>query len=229
MTIGMWIVGGLGIALLLLAVMGAGFYFFMKKKKGSKYKFLLYSRNSDAPPTTITAQVKVDKTNKHDRRFFFDNNATELQIREPTLILNGIAYREITYGPDGRYVYLKPRKLVNQDYLQHALDPEEKAITLAQLKENQKSFDTVMNKYQAYALMTIIFFIIFLIIGIIYSSIAYAKASTDHVKLAQENNELQASISQTVNVMNQISIRNAQIIEAVTGKDMNVSTTRTLS
>lgn len=229
MTIAMWAVGIIGGFLLLLVLIGVGVWLWTRQKRRRSFNFLLFSRDPNAMPQVIKGQVGIDKQNKNDRWFFFEQNSTRLPIRAPTLFLNKIAYREITYGDDGNYVYLKGKKFDRDKYMEIALDPVEKSIALSQLKDNQKSFEAVMNKYQAYALMAVVILIIFLTVGTIYSSIAYAKASSDHVKLAQENSNLQKDIRASIKVMNEISIRNAEIVTAITGKPINVNVTRQIT
>lgn len=221
MIIPMWmivifaIVGCLVIGLLIFL----GWAFFFRQKK--KYPFLLYSRDCKHRKI-VYAQLKIDPGNKENKRFFFPGNDTTLELREPTAFQGGVSYREIMQNPNGGYSYVKGAEINDKDYLELSLSPEEKALALARIKENEARHANPMSKTQAAMIITGFILILILTIGIIYSTISYVGAGKNVIKVVKENGKLVNTLDGTAQRIEGITAQQAAITAALT-KDVNLT------
>jgi len=219
----MYLVFGVVGGLVILLLMFLGYMYFFRRKK--QYPFLLYSRDLKRRKV-IYAVLKTDPNNKENKKFFFQGMDTQLPLKEPTAFQNNVAYREVIQNKAGGYSYIEGTKLDEKDYLELSLSPDEKSLALHRIKENEDRNSNPMSKTQAAMLITGFILIIILVIGIIYSTIAYVGAAKNLVKLAEQTKAIQASAGANLQIMNTITEQQARITAMLTG-DKNI--TRTVS
>lgn len=215
--IALFIVGGLLIAVIVSFV---AWIFFRKGKKS--FPFLLYS--VDGKMTTVQGAVKVDPTNKTNKKFHIAGTDQTLPIRAPSVVMGGVAYREIMYDQNGELQYVDRSFVKNK--LEVSLLPEEKQIALSRIKENEKRYENPMGKAQAYMILSLFLLIFILLVGIVYSTISYVKVVNKMVQISEDNREsmkLQQGISQN----NQAIVEQLAGITAALHDGKNI--TRTLS
>lgn len=215
--IAMFIVVGAVIVLIIGVV--AWLFIFRKKKQ---YPFLLYSRDLERRKV-IHASLKADPQNRENKKFFFPGVDTQLPLKEPTCFQSGVAYREIIQNKDGGYSYIKGTKLDEKDYIELSLTPDEKSLALHRIKENEVRYQHPISKTQAAMIITGFIMIIILVIGIIYSTIAYVGAGKDVVKVVQANKENTNAMAASTGQLAQISAQQAAITAALT-KENNIET-----
>ncbi len=204
------IIGGTFIVGLL--ALGAWFFF---KSKGSKFKFLLYSRDGKST-TVIEAVVKIDSENKSKKTFVFKDHAGELMIRAPTLFMNGKPFREITYADDGDLAYIEGKEVDRTLYLKKALMPEEKQITLFRMKENNKRYENPIDKYQAILMGAMLIVVLLLVVGIIYVTTTYVKNIKVVTELAKDNLKTTSALSSIADIFKSISEQQVTITAMLT-------------
>lgn len=212
------------VGVVILGVIGVVVWLFLFRKKKA-YPFLLYSRDLQRRKV-IHAQLKADPNNRENKMFFFPGVDTKLALKEPTCFQNGVAYREVMQNKDGGYSYLKGCKLDEDDYIKLSLTPDEKALALHRIKENEVRYQHPISKTQAAMIITGFIMIIILVIGIIYSTIAYVGAGKDVVKVVQANKENTNAMAATTGQLAQISAQQAAITAALT-KENNIKTNLT--
>ena len=218
MAIATIILYGVGGFVLFLILGIGGFVWFMKKKGGKKFPFLLYSLDG-ARMQTIFAQVKADPNNKTRKRFNFANTETTLEIQPPTVFVDGKGYREIVWNDLGELSYLSKTRLNWDKYRELAVTPEEKALALHRYKENETRYENAANKMEMAMLIGGFILILLLGIGIIYSTITYANVVKDHVKIAESNNANVKIMKESINTMGDVVERIAGITAALTGDE----------
>lgn len=194
-------------------------YFFRKKKA---YLFLLYSRDCQRR-RVIKADLKTDPNNKSNKMFFFSGTDTTLPLKEATCFQEGKSYREIMQNRDGTYSYIKGARIDEIDYLSLSLTPDEKALALHRIKENEVRYQNPMGKTQAAMLITGFILIILLTIGIVYSTIAYVGAGKNVVKVVQENQAFLKQFEQTTSVLSEISEQQASITAVLIAGKGNIT------
>ncbi len=216
------------VGVIFLSVIGVLLWFFVFRKK-KQYPFLLYSRDCQRRKV-IHASLKTDPANKENKMFCFAGVDTKLPLREPTCFQDKVSYREIMQNKDGGYSYLEGIKIDEKKYIEVSLTPDEKALALHRLKENEVRYQNPMGKTQAAMIITGFIMIIILTIGIVYSTIAYVGAGKDVVKVVKENKEAINAMSANTANLARISQQQAQITAALT-KTNNIETniTRTIS
>lgn len=192
------------------------FFIYMLKKGGKKFPFVLYSLDGKTS-RVIYGRVKTDPANKEKKAFVFKENSSELLIAPPTLYIDRKGHREITYTPDGGLAYIKNKKIDDKLYLEKALMPEEKQITLFRMKENNTRYQNPMNKYQALIMGASLILILLLLIGIIYVTIQFGKNSTLYVTLAKENKETASSNAATTSALKSVAEQLVSVTAALTG------------
>ena len=212
------------VGVVVIALIGIILYFFVfKKKKG--YPFILYSRDLQRAKI-IQATLRADPTNKENKKFFFQGNDTTLMLREPTYFQDGVAYRQIMQNKDGGYSYIEETKLDESKYIKLSLTPDEKALALHRIKENVERYAQPMSKTTAAMIITGFILVIVLVIGIIYSTVAYVGAGKDVIKVVKATQEMQNAQNSNTNTLALISSQQAQITAALT-KENNIQTNLT--
>lgn len=205
------------VGVVILGIIGIVAWLFLFRKK-KQFPFLLYSRDCQRRKV-IYATLKTDPTNRENKKFFFPGVDNQLPLQEPTCFQDGKAYREIMQNKDGGYSYLKCAKIDEEDYIELSLTPDEKALALHRIKEYETRYQHPISKTQAAMIITGFIMIIILVIGIIYSTIAYVGAGKDVVKVVQANKENTAAIATSVGTLQKISVQQAQIAIALLKKD----------
>lgn len=201
--------------------------FVFKKNKG--HPFLLYSRDLQRRKT-IQATLKADPGNKENKLFFFPGVDTKLPLREPTCFQDGTSYREIIQNKDGGYSYLEGCKIDEENYIKLSLTADEKSLALHRIKENEARYANPMGKTQAAMIITGFVLIIILVIGIIYSTIAYVGAGKDVIKVVKATQDMQNAQNSNTNTLALISSQQAQITAALTKtNNINTNITRQIS
>lgn len=199
--------------------------FFIFRSKGSKHPFILLSRDGKSA-NVVTAVLKTDPQNSSKKQFVFSTLNTFLPIAKPNWYFNRIGYRIITQDNKGDYSYVEP-KLVESTF-EFGLTPEEKELALFRYRENQKRYENPMNKMQAAMVIAGFILVLIIMIGVIYSTIAYVNASSNVVKMTHELNEMAKTNHQAIQTMQQISLQQTQIIASLQGQG-NVTINRQLS
>lgn len=197
--------------------------FVFRKKQG--YPFLLYSRDLQRRKV-IQATLKADPGNKENKQFFFGGVDTKLSLKEPTCFQDGVAYREVMQNKDGGYSYIEGCEINEKNYIELSLTADEKSLALHRIKENEARYANPMGKQQAAMLITGFVLIIILVIGIIYSTIAYVGAGKDVIKVVVATKEMQNAQNANTNTLALISAQQAQITAALT-KENNINTNLT--
>ncbi|MCK4522455.1 MAG: hypothetical protein KAU20_07820 [Nanoarchaeota archaeon] len=216
-------------------VLLGGILLYFWKKSGKKFPFILYSPNGERADI-IYARVRIDPENPANKQFVFDTLDSPLTIKRPTIFLNGIPHREITFNKLSEYNYLKNQgikvdekkkeelenqerdvyqyvdgtKIDNKAYLEKCLEPEEKQIAISRLKENTRRYQDPMNKYAAYTLIGtfVMSFLICVCMG--YCFFKVGDITDDVVTIAKEQDE-------SIKVLNHVATTNQQTTEQLTG------------
>lgn len=208
----------------MLVIIGLVVWLFVFRKK-KQYPFLLYSRDLQRRKV-IQATLKADPENKENKQFFLPGIDKPLALKEPTCFQKGVGYREVMQNKDGSYSYIKGMKLDENKYIEMSLTPDEKALALHRIKENEVRYQHPISKTQAAMIITGFIMIIILVIGIIYSTIAYVGAGKDVVKVVQANKENTNAMAASTGQLAQISAQQAAITAALT-KEHNIKTNLT--
>jgi len=217
-----WIIAGaFGIVLFFII----GVFIWLRLKSGKKYAFLFYPPSNPNKVNVIYGQVKADPVNKKNKLFSFAETDSKLPVRPPTKEIAGVLYREITLDKHNDFVYIKKNVLIGQE-LSYVLDNEEKQLALLRIKESNIEYQNPMNKYQAYTLIAGFILILLIVIGVVYSTIAYVNNSKDMASLAKENYKVAQELTAITNTLLKVNEQQIAMLSAITG---NVNITRQLS
>lgn len=217
----MVIVGIIVLFIFLLIIGGVLTFWLMSRKKGKKFCFLLYAKNG-SQITKKYAIVKTDPSNKNNKRFFFLDSDQNLDIVPPSVYIDGIPHREIIMTKLSEFKYLGDTIIDDTLSIKKAILPEEKALALFRYKENTKRYDNPMSKTSAAILIGGFILIFLLLMGIIYATISFVKASGDMVEMAKQNNEVTTSNSQVVGSLTEIT-QQMVMISAQLGSNLNIT------
>lgn len=248
MEIGSIIIYGIA-GLLFIILVAIGIFVYFKKKGGAKHPFILYSLDGTRM-RIIEGFVRKDPENPHNTRFFFKELDASLEIRPPTTWLNNVAHREIIYNDlgevsyiknngikideaydnkknreqqkDGSFQYVTKTVIDKKAYKDLAIEPEEKALALHRYKETLKQYENPLSKAQAYMLIGGFILVIIIMVGIIYSTVSYVKASESQLKMVDKIAEITVNNKDMTNVNKQIVEQLTAIAAALTG-DMNLT------
>lgn len=219
-TISTYIPYIIGFVFIVLIGGGILFFFLLRGGRRKKFPFILYSLDGEKA-TIITARVKIDKQNPSKKVFFFENFDATLDIREPTWYFGGTAYRECMQDHNGELQYIK-RDKIDKDKLRLAIAPEEKALALYRYKENQRRYENPMDKTSAAILISGFILVLLIMIGIIYSTIAYAGAIKNVVTVAKEVSKTADTVS-AISQTNQDTTEQLVAIAAALTGDINLT------
>lgn len=183
-----------------------GIFFFFNKTKGSgkKYPFLLYNRKGGV--REIFGKVVVDKENRTRKVFVFEDYDTVLQIKNPTLTVNKVDYRQVTLGDRGELVYLDGFRIDENNYLSGNMTPEDIAVLTSGIQENNKEFENPMAKTTAALLIGMAIIALLIMVGNVYATITLVGNSKDMAAIAKEN-------SKTVSGLQSVAETNAGVME----------------
>lgn len=201
------------IALIVVAVLimlSAGIYFLIKWKSKKPYKFLLHHSNG-VNKTELVAHLIQDEAQLGQQKFLFDDGQ-KMDVRPPTTWRGAEAIRDIFINELGEYAYLKPESIDKDGYNKLSLTPEEKSIALYRYKENANRYANPMSKLQAYMLFGAFFMAFIILIGVIYCTATYVNMAESMVELQKEINKGSETMANTVNILNQISTQQIQIL-----------------
>lgn len=177
------------IALTVLILLGGGFvWWLMKKKRSKKFNFFFYSKDGKRS-RVINAIVKIDSENASKKVFYFAEFDSELSIRDPSFEFEGKLYRECMQDPNGDLQYVE-RSDIDNKKLELAILPEEKALALYRFKENQRRYDNPLNKATAGLLIGGFILVFLIMLGVIYSTIAFGNSAVKQVETAKVNHEV---------------------------------------
>lgn len=207
-----------------LVLLGLVWWYYSAVASKKKYPFLYYKSATNVVKTN--GRLRYDRVTK--KKFFtFDFTEDKLEIRPATRDLDGVSYREITTDRKGDLIYLQAGKIVDERYLQVALEPEEKILALEKYKEIEARFQNPMEK-SAVALMAGAFVLVLLImIGIVYVTISYSNSIKDAKELSVENTKTAQANREASQATERAATIFAQV--AVTLTDMKGNITRSVS
>lgn len=208
-----YLIGGF---VVLLILGGAAFYFFFMRKRGKKFPFMYYSLDGDKAKI-VPADLKIDPQNPSKKIFYFSDIDAELPVQKPTLYFEGKWLRECVQDDNGELQYLQRQKIDNSEYLSISIRPEEKALALYRYKENQRRYENPMTKANAMLLISGFILVLLIMIGVIYSTIAFANAAAKQTEVAKDNLEA-TKVNQRIAEVNQgVTEQLASIAAALTG------------
>jgi len=210
-----------GVVAFIVVMIGVFWYFTRTKGSGKKIPFLLYNDDGTVAKT-LNAKVKVDKHNRSDRTFVFEENPSVLQIKKPTLYLNGVGYRQITLGARGEYVYLEGNRISYDDYKESALTSEDVAVATSLILENNREFENPMQKTTAALVIGMAIIALLIMIGNIYATITLVGNSKDMLAVAQENSKTVSGLERAATTNAEVAAINAEILAGLRG-DLNLT------
>ena len=216
----MLIVGGV-----IIVVPSVGIWLFFRIRKGKAYDFRLHSRDGKTI-TSIKGFVKIDPKNKSNKRFFFKENDSSLEIREPSSFIDGKPSRDITYNNEGGFVYLE-EIVLNTDKLEYALTPEEKQIALFRLRSFENRYESQLSKTQAVMLIANFILILLLLIGSIYAAVTSGETVKNSLVIVKELDSTISKLDETAktnlliseqqtNIMAMLAPNGTQIVRRLT-------------
>jgi|AntAceMinimDraft_18_1070375.scaffolds.fasta_scaffold30243_4 hypothetical protein len=211
-------------SVLVLIIIGVSIYYLFTKKNKKEHPFLLYSSDGKHR-TTIYPIVRIDPDNSNKKEFYFNSHKERLKIMPPSAWINNIAHREITYNNKQEFSYLKDVSIDDTQHLKVSLDPEEKVLALHRYKENLSRYKDAMGKYQSFALIGMFMMLFIIVIGVIYSTIAYVGVASDMVELEKQNVQYKKVESANIAALNDITIQ----LVAISGKNAEGEIVRELS
>jgi cell division protein FtsL len=223
-----------------IMILGGGFFlfFWLKSKKGATHPFYIYSTDG-IHREKVEATVVTDPNNQHKKMFYFPSRKVHLEIRPPNAWIGQIGIREITINTLNEYSYLDNRGLIPKDmtekekdilkakygmtylektkfcdkqYLKLSLIPEEKSIALYRYKENANRFKNPIDKMQGMLFGLTLVMVLLVMIGVIYSTIAFVNVAGDMTELQIEINKGKEQDVGVMNTMAEISKQQTQII-----------------
>jgi flagellar basal body-associated protein FliL len=208
------------VGIIFVIILGAGSIFLMAKNRNNKkYPFLLYNKANPDKPETHYPKTLRNPENK-SQVFFLFPNGEKLEVRSPTLYMNGTWYREITFNNRGEYTYLKGRVIDDEEFLKTALLPEEKEIAIQRTTQYVKRYEESVGKYQAVALIANLVLILILVIGIVYSVIQFASFGESNQKAAEEVSKSTQALNSISDNYLKVTDQLAIIASALTGEDL---------
>jgi len=213
----MALVGG-GLLLFMLVMGGIFWYYSRTKGSGKKIPFLLYNREGTLAKK-LNAKIKVAKDNKSKKVFVFEENDTELPIQNPSLFIDGVGYRQVTYGNRGEFVYVHAGGIDDNDYLSSVMSGEDVAVFTGMILENNREFENPMAKTTAALIIGMAMVALIIMIGTIYSTITLVGNSKDMASIAKENSKTISGLQSTTETLSLIAEQNAQITAALTGNE----------
>lgn len=169
-------------------IIGGGGFYLLVRKRSYKHKFRVWSRDL-ANSYIVKAKISVDKENKRNRVFVFQNNPSVLVMRDAVHYSNGKSERWVTPDESGEYQYLSPasRPLLSKEvvdpttnrsvvkavddarYLQTRMHPVDKQLMAEQMRNNMTRYQ-VTDKAALAAFMGLLALAAILGILLIYSS-----------------------------------------------------------
>lgn len=203
---------------------GVGIFYFFTKRNKKEHPFILYS--SDGKHRNIIYPiVRVDPDNSNKKEFFFPSHKERLKIFPPSAWVNNVAHREITYNDKQEFSYLKDVSLDSSLHLKLSLDPEEKVLALHRYKENISRYKDTMGKYQSIALIGMFIMLFIVVIGVIYSTIAYVGVASDMVELEKQNVQYKKVEANNIIALNEITTQ----LVTISGRNIDGEIVRPIS
>lgn len=245
MTLVGWIIiGFVGFIILAVGIVWAYFKFFRKR-----YMFLLYSKDGKHI-SKIEGEIRSDANNKSRKYFYFKELDTPLDIKPPSMWLDGVPYREITFNELSEYNYLlcagikidekNREKILEKNkmykvpkyvdgmrvddtlYKEVSLLPEEKTLALHRYKDNEARYRDPLSKLQAYQLIGTFIMLLLVILGTVYIVIQQSNTMTTILELEKEKTKNTESIKTVSKNLLLTTELQASITGALTG-DKNLT------
>lgn len=217
-TVIIYVVVGFVVLLIIAAVF---FFWIMKKKRGKKFKFIFYSKDGKRS-RVVDATVKVDPENVSKKQFFFAEFDQTLDIREPSVEFNNVLYRECTQDTNGDLQYVE-RSDIDRSKLKLSILPEEKSLSLYRFKENQRRYENPLSKATAGLLIGGFILVFLIMLGVVYSTIAFSNSASKQVETAKVNLEVSKSNAQVSATNKDVA---AQLVTVAALLTNNASITR---